>query len=315
MYRKLYVFMAIILVLTLFTQCSKMNKVELIYDAQAGVGEGALWDYENSRLLWIDITGKALYIYNPQSKTMNSYAMPKEIGTVVPIDSDNVLLALADGMYEFHISTKKLVQKSRPDIDTSLVRFNDGKCSPDGKLWVGTMDHGVSKPIAALYRVSGDYSVRKMVDGVTVSNGITWSPDGKTMYYIDSPTNTVVAYDYDINRSEISNKRIIIHTPKEWGTPDGNTIDSEGMLWVAHWGGGLVSRWNTTTGELLDTIRVPSPNVTSVALGGRNMKTLFITTARNWMKPGDEQKYPHAGGLFAVEVTVPGIKSHYFKIK
>lgn len=305
--------MALLLVLTSFTQCSKNKEVELIFDAKAGVGEGAFWDYANNRLLWIDITGKTLYIFNPTEKSMHSYAMPKEIGTVVPIDADNVLLALADGMYEFTISTKKLVQKLRPEIDTALVRFNDGKCSPDGKLWVGTMDHGVTNPIAGLYRVSGDYSIRQMEQGVTVSNGITWSPDGTTMYYIDSPTFTVVAYDYDANRSEISNKRVIISTPKEWGTPDGNTIDSEGMLWVAHWGGGVVSRWNTKTGELIDTIHVPSPNVTSVALGGTDKKTLYITTARNWMKPGDEEKYPHAGGLFAVQVDVPGIESHYFK--
>lgn len=313
MFRKMKMYMGIILVATMLTQCTTKREVKLVFDAKAGVGEGALWDYKNNRLLWIDITGKTFYILNSHDASMHSYAMPKEIGTVVPISEDTVLLALSDGMYEFCISSKTLVQKSRPDIDTALVRFNDGKCSPDGALWVGTMDHGVTKPIAALYRVSADYSVRQMADGVTVSNGITWSPDGSTMYYIDSPTYTVVAYDYDVKRSEISNKRVVIQTPKEWGSPDGNTIDAQGMLWVAHWGGGVVSRWNPQTGELLDTISVPSPNVTSVALGGSDKKTLYITTARNWMKPGDEIRYPHAGGLFAVEVEVSGIETHYFK--
>lgn len=304
--------MGIVLIATMCVQCTQKREVELVFDAKAGVGEGALWDYKHNRLFWIDITEKTFYIFNPHDNSMNSYTMPKEIGTVVPISSDTVLLVLSDGMYEFCISTKSLVQTSRPDIDTSLVRFNDGKCAPDGSLWVGTMDHGVTKPIAALYRVLGDYTIRQMVDGITVSNGITWSPDGKTMYYIDSPTYTVVAYDYDVLRSEISNKRVVIHTPKEWGSPDGNTIDAEGMLWIAHWGGGVVSRWNPQTGHLLDTIKVPSPNVTSVALGGDDKKTLFITTARNWMKEGDDAKYPNAGGLFAVEVSVPGIESHYF---
>jgi sugar lactone lactonase YvrE len=285
----------------------------LVYDAKAGVGEGALWDATTQRLYWIDVTGKKLYKYTPANKEMHSYEMPKMISTVVVIDSVNLLVALEDGIYEFNLQTKNLQAKQIPAIDSSKVRFNDGKCSPDGKLWVGTMDLGVTNPVASLYSVSKDYSIKEELTGITVSNGITWSPDGTKMYYVDSPTYTIVSFDYDKKTAKISNKKIIATTPKLWGSPDGNCIDADGMLWVAHWGGGIVSRWNTTTGELMDSIKVPAPNVTSVAFGGEKKDILFITTARNWMKPGEEEKYPQAGGLFSVKPNVTGVDSYKFK--
>jgi sugar lactone lactonase YvrE len=311
MFRKSILFSIIILIG--MTQCAQNLKCDLVYDAKAGVGEGALWDEPTQRLYWIDISGKKLYMYSPETKEITSYATPKEIGTVVVIDNDNVLLVLSDGMYEFNIPKKELMPQLIPDIDTNLVRFNDGKCSPDGKLWVGTMHKGVTEPVAALYRLSENYKIKKMVDSVTVSNGIIWSPDGTKMYYIDSPTRTVVSYDYDVKRAEISNKKCVVNTPKEWGNPDGCTIDSKGNIWIAHWGGGIVSCWNPQTGKLVDTIHVPAPNVTSVAFGGKDKDILFITTARNWMKPGDEEKYPHAGGLFCIRPGVSGIKSYSYK--
>ncbi len=315
MYRKLLcIYLIISCISMLSMSCdSTQKKVKLVYDAQAGVGEGALWDDQNNRLLWIDITGKTLYLYYPESAQMHSYPMPQEIGTVVPLDSSTVVLALAKGIFTFNIDTKVLRAQVLPDIDTQAVRFNDGKCAPDGTLWVGTMDFEVTNPIAALYKVGPGYSFSKQLDSVTVSNGIIWSVDGTKMYYIDSPTYTVAEFDYDVKTGTIANKKIIINTPPEWGTPDGATIDEEGMLWIAHWGKGRVSRWNPNKGILLDTIIVPAPHVTSLAFGGVHKDILYITTARNWMQEGDEEKYPKAGGLFAVKPGVKGISSYSFQ--
>lgn len=292
--------------------CSNTITCNLVYDAKAGVGESALWQTEYNRLLWTDISNKKLFVYYPSEKNMVSYSLPKEIGTVVGINKSTVLLALADGLYEYTLESKALTQVLLPNIDTEHVRFNDGKCSPEGVLWVGTMDKGVTVPNSSLYKITGNYSLYEIEKGITVSNGLIWSPDGTKMYYIDSPTYTIAIYDYSIEKSEISNKRILCNTPKEWGTPDGCTIDCKGNLWVAHWGGGIVSHWDTKTGKLIDTIKIPSPNVTSVAFGGENLDVLFITTAKNWMKPGDEEKFPYAGGLFCAKVGVKGIPSNSF---
>jgi|SRR5690554_339136 len=315
MYRKsIFIFVLCMSVVTLLTSCTMNSKdVQLVYDAKAGVGEGAMWDYKNNRLLWTDISGKKFFVYYPETSDMFSYQLPQEIGTVVPMDSNMVVMALANGIFTFSFDTKELKAQVLPDIDTARVRFNDGACAPDGSLWLGTMDYNVTEPIASLYKVGPGFSISKKMDSVTVSNGISWSLDGSKMYYIDSPTYSVVQFDYDTVRADISHKTKIISTPKRWGTPDGSTLDEEGMLWIAHWGGGIVSRWNPETGTLLDTLVVPAPNVTSVAFGGKDKDLLFITTARNWMQPGDEDKYPLAGGLFVAKPGVRGIDACYFR--
>jgi len=292
---------------------STQKKVELVYDAQAGVGEGALWDDQNNRLLWIDITGKILYLYYPESAQMHSYPMPQEIGTVVPLDSSTLVLALAKGIFTFNIDTKVLRAQVLPDIDTNAVRFNDGKCAPDGTLWVGTMDFEVTNPIDALYKIGPGYSFSKQLDSVTVSNGIIWSVDGTKMYYIDSPTYTVAEFDYDVKTGTIANKKTIITTPTEWGTPDGATIDEEGMLWIAHWGGSKVSRWDPNTGKQLNTIEVPALNVTSCTFGGKDLNELYITTARTGLNKEQLDKYPLSGNIFRIKTDVKGMPSYSFK--
>src|SRR5690606_25822299 len=163
MYRKLLPFIcAMSIISSVFVSCSSsQSDVQLVYDAKAGVGEGALWDDVHNRLLWLDSTGQILYIYYPESAEMHSYPMPQEIGTVVPLDSSTLVIALAKGIFTFNIETKVLRAEVLPDIDTQAVRFNDGKCAPDGTFWVGTMDFGVSKPIAALYKIGPGFSVSK----------------------------------------------------------------------------------------------------------------------------------------------------------
>lgn len=296
------------------TSCrEKALQTELVFDAKAQVGEGALWDLPTQRLYWIDIAGKTLHMYSPRNKKLDSYPMPDEIGTVVVIDSSKVLLALAHNLSEFNLETMELTEVLRPEIDASSVRFNDGKCSPNGELWVGTMDLDTKNPIAALYKIDNKYEISKQLSNIAVSNGICWSPDGFTMYYIDSPTYSIQSFVFNKETNSISRGKKIIDTPKEWGTPDGCTIDERGMIWVAHWGGAKVSCWNPYTRKLLTTIDVPAANVTSVAFGGENLDELYITTARNWMPEGGEEKYPLAGGLFVAKPGVKGIESYRFR--
>ena len=191
--------------------------------------------------------------------------------------------------------------------------MNDGKCDPSGRLWVGSMHFQQLANKANLFTVesSGTYRIKK--DSVTISNGIVWTADKKTMYYIDTPTSQIKAYDYNDANGAISNERIVVQIPESQGYPDGMTIDKEGMLWVGMWNGNAVIRFNPTTGKIDRKIEVPAHNVTSCAFGGESLDILYITTARVDMTEEELEKYPLAGSLFKILPRVEGVESHFFK--
>jgi sugar lactone lactonase YvrE len=297
----------------LLTNCNQMNtpnEVKLVIDAKAKLGEGALWDYNNKRLFWVDINSELLNIYYPETDTNRVINLGQKVGTVVPVDDNQVLVALEDGIYSLDLQTEELIHHVSPE-DTSLNnRFNDGKCDPAGRFWVGTMSG--NKRNGGLYRVDPDFSSYKMIDSVRVSNGIAWSLDNTKMYYIDTPTRQVTSFNYNHQTGEISNPQVAVQIPDTLGHPDGSTLDSEGKLWIAMWGGSSVTRWDPETGEYLGKIEVPAKNVTSVAFGGSDLKTMYITSASGGMKDEDWEKYPHAGGLFSVRPGSKGIPCSYF---
>jgi len=275
------------------------------------VGEGAIWDYKYNRLLWIDCPGK-LFIFTPNNGKNREIKLEKPIGSVVPYQQNSVIVVLKDGIYELNLETEKLSLFCLPEKEPKdNIYFNDGKCDSKGRLWVGTMDKNFVKGMGALYSVSGNGESKKVLNDVTLSNGICWSPDEKKMYYQDSPLRTVSCFDYDINNGEISNRREVINLPEGMGNPDGNTIDEDGMVWIAHFGGACVSQWNPHTGKMLKKIEVPAYNVTSLAFGGENLDDLYITTA-SILPPGKEKIYPDAGKLFVCKPGVKGIKANYF---
>ncbi len=288
-------------------------KAELLLDTKSDLGEGAIWNFKEKKLWWVDINQGLLHVYDPATKRNETFPLGQKVGTVVPTTKGNALVALHDGIYRFRFSDRKTeLILPNPENETTKNRFNDGKCDPAGRFWVGTIG---PKRSAALYRMDADYSIRVMKRDVGTSNGIAWSTDKKTMYYIDTGTRKVVAYDYNNRTGDISNPRDAVTIPAGFGGPDGSTGDSEGMIWVAHWGGYCVARWNPKTGELLCKVEVPAKQVTSCAFGGENLDTLFITTAREGLKEGDLEQYPHSGGLFVVKPGVRGIKANLFAEK
>lgn len=310
----------IVLFLSIATAChvpqknnSDKSKVEIIVDSKSLLGEGALWDYKNDRFLWIDIEGRKLHILNPSSSGNKTYTMPSRIGTVVPVDKNNVLVALEDGVYNFNLMDSSFHKKSDPEPGRNDNRFNDGKCDPSGRFWVGTMSLVNQRKSGALHLINHDYVSEQKIDSVSISNGIVWSLDKTKMYYIDTPTQNVIQYDYNDDSGEITNPKIIIQIPDSIGHPDGSTLDSEGNLWIALWGGSAVTCWDTTTGELLKKMDIPAKNVTSCAFGGKNLDELYITTASIGMSEEEKQKYPHAGSLFKVNPGVTGVQAFYFK--
>ncbi|WP_243767420.1 SMP-30/gluconolactonase/LRE family protein [Paenibacillus agricola] len=286
--------------------------VELVLDAHAALGEGPCWDHGSGLLYWVNIVDKQIRVFNPQTVEDRTIQLDQMVGAVVPRQSGGLVAALQHGFYLLDLETEQLTLISDPEDHLPDNRFNDGKCDPVGRFWAGTTSTQEVDTIGSLYCLGSDHSVRKMVDGVIVSNGLAWSPDGRTMYYIDSPTKRVVAYDFDMETGALSQLRTIITIAEDGGYPDGMTIDAEGMLWVAQWGGWQVSRWNPHTGELLATIPVPVAQVSSCTFGGANLDELYITTASVRQTAEFLAKQPHAGGLFRVKPGVTGLQTHFF---
>jgi sugar lactone lactonase YvrE len=310
-------FLIFLIILIVIISCSTQNSdnVELVIDSKSELGEGAVWNSKTGELLWINITGKILNFYKPETGNNKEMFTGQMIGTVVPSESGMVLVALQNGIYQLNpeTGTKKLIIDPEENLPNN--RFNDGKCDPAGRFWAGTMSINDEKKAGALYRLDSDSSIHKMVENVSISNGIVWSLNNTKMYYIDTPTQKVVAFEYDNETGEISNKKVAIEIPEEMGFPDGMTIDAEGNVWVALWGGSAVSCWNPDTGELLRTIEIPAKNVTSCAFGDNDLGTLYITTARISTSDEDLEKFPFAGGVFKIRPGVKGVEAYFFNDK
>lgn len=316
--KKSLILISLIFILASACQTEKKNsiiisQVKLVLETRAVLGEGAIWHPQLKKLYWIDIERGILNIYYPNTKTNKMISLGQKIGTVVPIDTGSVILALKNGIYTFNEQNHDLRIRCTPEDTLSFNRFNDGKCSPEGRFWVGSMSQVGKKKAGTLYKIEEDYSFKKMIHNVTTSNGIAWSLDGKKMYYIDTPTHKVIQYDYNIENGTITNPKTIIEIPEDLGAPDGSTIDADGKIWIAMWGGACVTRWDPENGKMLQKIDVPAKNVTSVAFGGEDLSTLYITTARIGTSNEDLEKYPNAGGLFSVKPGVAGIEAYMFK--
>lgn len=285
----------------------------LILDTRSILGEGPLWDVADERLWWVDIEAGLVHCFDPQTITNETHEIGQRVGTVVRRETGGLMLALENGLAAFDPVTGKLDIFCDPEADKPANRFNDGKCDPAGRFWAGTMNGSdESQPDGALYCLHTDGQIVRHVDGVRVSNGIVWTSDAATMYYIDSPTRCIDAFDYDKDSGRIANRRTAIEVAPDLGFPDGMTIDSAGMIWVALWNGWGVGRFDPRSGELLQRIDVPAAQVTACAFGGPQLDDLYITTARRGIEGAALAKQPHAGGVFHCRPNATGVRSQRF---
>jgi sugar lactone lactonase YvrE len=285
---------------------------ELVLDAKAELGEGPAWEAHSGCLYWVDIHAGHLHIFNPQESTDRRIDVGEYIGCAVPRRSGGVALGLRSGFATLDLSTKELTRISNPEPHLPGNRFNDGKCDPAGRFLASSMDDAEEKASGSLYSLTPDGTLTKLLSGCRISNGLTWSPDRHTFYFIDTPTRAVMAYDYELATGEIANPRRVISVPPELGWPDGMTSDMEGMLWVAMWGGAKLTRWNPASGELLAEIPFPALNVSSCAFGGPDLTDIYVTTARKGMSAQRLEKYPLSGGLFRIRTDIPGMPTFEF---
>ncbi|ALS26677.1 SMP-30/gluconolaconase/LRE domain-containing protein [Paenibacillus sp. 32O-W] len=282
-----------------------MEKWELLTDVRATLGEGPVWDEERGAIVWVDILEKRIWEYRPADADLTSYQLDQYVGAAALTESGGLLLAMRHGFYAMDRDTEKLRALGDPEADRPANRFNDGKCGPDGRFWAGTMSMGDKPGQGALYRLEEAGRIIRLVEGVSTSNGLDWSLDGRTFYYIDTPTREVAAFDYDRETGRIERRRTAIRVPEEDGYPDGMTLDAEGKLWIAHWGGSQVTRWDPETGRKLDALALPVPLVTSCAFGGEHYDELYVTSARVGLSTETLEQHPLSGGLFRFR---PGVK-------
>jgi len=215
------------------------------------------------------------------------------------------------GFASLELDSVKLTPVSSLENEPSNNRFNDGKCDPCGRFLAGTMDMGEKDPNGSLYSFDGK-SITKLLSHMTISNGMTWSPDYKTFYYIDTPTREVKAFDYDLETGAVANPRSAVCLSESLGWPDGMTSDMQGNLWIAMWGGAQVTKWDPNTGQLLEQIPVPAKNVSSCIFGGKNLNELYITSARKDLDEATLKQYPLTGGLFRLQTNIEGMPTFEF---
>lgn len=260
-------------------------------------GEGSLWDRDS--LLYVDIEAHKILRFDPKTGTEKIWDVGERVGTVVPRAKGGLVYGGDKGISFLDEATGAVTLIVDPEPHLPHNRFNDGKCDPAGRFWAGTMPTDVKAPKASLYCFYPDQTITNKFSPVTVSNGIVWTRDQSTMYYIDTPRRNVLAFDYEVSTGVISNERIVIDTAQWNASPDGMTIDSEDRLWVAFCHGSAVRCFDPKTAKVEAEIALPCIEVTSCAFGGDDLGDLYITTGKAKFEE------PLAGRLF---VTRPGAK-------
>ena len=282
-------------------------KPELLYDAKATIGEGPVWDARTGTLFWIDILNKRVY-----ADADILLELDETIGCLALRQGGGLILTKRLSFWTLEPDSSQLTFLSALTGEPANNRFNDGKCDPRGRFLAGTMDMGEKDPNGSLYSFDGK-TVTCLLGGVTISNGLTWSPDYKIFYYIDTPTRQVRAFDYDLDTGDISNPRVVVDVPASMGWPDGMTSDMEGRLWIALWGGARVSRWDPVTGRCEAEIPVPALQTSSCVFGGPRRDILYVTSARVGMDESALAKYPLSGGVFQIQTQTEGMPTFEFQ--
>lgn len=276
------------------------------------LGEGPMWSVREGALYWIDIVGKAVFRYRPGTGTVETRILPFAPSALFPARSGGMLLVTKKGLAHFDFIGNAVRSIPSPAVDVTKEVFNDGTCDRHGRLWIGTRDLHASGPAGRLYRMEADHAMTPVAEGFVVSNGIAFSPDGRTLYHTDSRPGRIDRYDFDEAAGTVSNRRVFLdYAGAKGGRPDGCTVDAEGGLWVAEVGGWRIARYRPD-GSLDREVRLPVSKPTSVMFGGPDLSTLYITTMRFGLSEDELRDQPWAGSLLHVEPGVRGLEEHEF---
>jgi len=289
-----------------------VSEVEHVLTVQDELGECPIWNVDEQALYWIDIEGNRVHRFEPATASheirrpgfpMTAFGLRATGGWVT---------AAKNGLAYWHWPSQEYEFISDPVADEAGIRFNDGVVDRQGRFWTGTIyEEDFDAPLSSLFRLDPDGSVHKLDTGFATSNGIGVSPDSKTLYFVDMFHRHILAYDHDPATGALEHRRIFASMPEEAGYPDGLTIDSEGFVWNAHWGGWKVTRYDPD-GKIEREIHLPVQNVTRCAFGGEQLDVLFINTAWYGLSEADRKDQPLAGDLFQVKTNIKGLEEPKF---
>ncbi len=282
---------------------------ECILPIQNELGEGPRWNVKEQRLYWVDIERCVFHRLEPSSGAVETFPVGLPVGVLAFRAAGGLVLATREGFALWEGAGKPLRPIGDPEPGKPGARFNDGAVDRAGRFWAGTMTE--TDASSALYRLDLDLSIHRMEEELTISNGMGWSPDDRTLYHTDTLRHTIYQYDFDLASGEIANRRVFAHDPEEGGVPDGLAVDAQGFIWSARCHGGKIVRYDPQ-GKVERRIALPTQCPTSVAFGGQHLDELYITTSRALVPAERRAAQPLAGGLFRLETEVRGLPEPEF---
>jgi sugar lactone lactonase YvrE len=284
-----------------------------VWDAQCLLGEGPIWDDRSAKLYFVDIKGETICSYDDRNGG-SSTSYPGGPTALALIDgSDDLLCASGRGLERFRPANEARRDELAPLPLGDGMRPNDGKCDPAGRFWIGTMDDREERFAGTLYRYDPSGGLATVLPAIGVSNGLDWSPDGRIFYYTDSMRHTIWRFGYDVSSGTLSDRQDFVRLDPGGGAPDGLTVDAEGYVWSAHWDGWRIARY-APDGSIDRILPAPVPRPTSVAFGGPDLATLYVTSARIGLSADQLAEAPLSGALFACEPGVRGLAPHRVRL-
>ena len=296
-----------------------MKKVELYNDCKNLLGEGITWSVDQENLYWLDVVipSKLFQLHLPTNK-LSTFIMPEMISSISIRSKKDLIIASQYGVYNYNLTSNNFTRLIETEPLLKFNRSNDGASDIKGRFWFGTMQNNldeegndipITKNSGSLYRLDIDLTLDKIESNLGIPNTFIWNPDNTKFYFTDSMEEIIYSYDFDEESGEITNKTKFATFNR--GVPDGSTMDSEGFVWNCRWGGSCVVRLDPL-GRVDRVLEVPVENVTNCVFGGKDLKTLFITTARQGLSKEYVTKNPYAGSLFAIDLSIKGIEDNNF---
>lgn len=282
------------------------GQAQIAVKARNALGEGVVWAPAHGEVQWTDIHGKAFWSFDPATGAARSIALPERLACFAPLGGARILAGFAGGLARFDLASGARDDLAAIEADEARTRLNDGKLDRQGRLVFGTMDESKeAQPLGRVWSFDGKRP-RVLFDGVRISNSIAFSPDGRLMYFADTPQRVIWRFDYDIASGDVANRRVFVEVAPDHGYPDGSTVDAQGCLWNAEWGGGRVTRY-APDGRIDRIVALPCSQITCCAFGGKDLATLFVTSARTGLDAAKLQAEPEAGAMFAIDAGVKGL--------
>ncbi len=280
-------------------------QAEVVLECRNRLGEGPIWCTREQVLWWVDIVAPAIWRFDPASGAQESWPMPEHVGSLGVRERGGLIVAFKRGFGTFDPATGAIEMLDPCEADLADNRFNDGRCDRAGRFWAGSLAYAEDRPLGTLWRLGLDHCATPVLRDVTIPNGLCWSPDDRIMYFADTATREITAYDFDLEAGVPSNPRLFARVDGP-GWPDGSTVDAEGFVWNCEWDGARVVRY-APDGTVDRVVEVPARRATCCAFGGPDLSTLYITSAWDRMSEAERADWPLSGNLFAVDPGVRGL--------